>query len=120
MLVPDFYTIQKTEAMDGFIKSTIRLNPNHAVYKGHFPGQPVVPGVIQLQIIKEILEESIGQQLLISHVSSAKYLRIVTPDTSPELMITIQYSKTEEDEIKVNALIGALETTFTKVKMMLK
>ena len=120
MLVHGFYTIQKTEAMDGIIKSTILLNPKHEVYKGHFPGQPVVPGVIQLQIIKEMLEGNLDQPLMISHVSSAKYLRIVTPDTSPELNITIHYNKTEENEIKVNALICSTETTFTKVKMKLK
>jgi 3-hydroxyacyl-[acyl-carrier-protein] dehydratase len=120
MLVPDFYTIQKTEITENKISADVLLNPNHAVYKGHFPEQPVVPGVIQLQIIKEILEESLGQQLFISHVSSAKYLIVVTPDTSPELNITIQYNKTEENEIKVNALIGSGEIVFTKLKMIFR
>jgi 3-hydroxyacyl-[acyl-carrier-protein] dehydratase len=120
MLIPDFYSIQKIDVAVGTITANIRLNPKHEVYKGHFPGQPVVPGVIQLQIVKEILEETLSQQLLMNKVSSAKYLRIITPGNSKELQITIQYSKTEENEFKVNALISSLETIFTKVKMKLK
>ena len=120
MLIPNFYTIQKVETTKNNVTANILLNPNHAIYKGHFSGQPVVPREIQLQIIKEMLEGSLNQQLFISHVSSAKYLRIVTPNTSPELNITIQYNKTEENKIKVNTLISSLETTFMKVKMKLK
>jgi 3-hydroxyacyl-[acyl-carrier-protein] dehydratase len=120
MLITDFYTLQKTEITVDKISADILLNPNHEVYKGHFPGQPVVPGVIQLQIVKEILEEILGQQLFMDNVSSAKYLRIITPDAFPELKVTIQYSKTAENEIKVNALIGSPETIFTKLKMKLR
>ena len=116
MLIPNFYTIQKIETKEGTITARILLNPKHEVYKGHFPEQPVVPGVIQLQIIKEILEETLGQQLFMHKVSSAKYLNIITPKHSTELQITIQYKKTDESEYKVNALIGSGETVFTKVK----
>ncbi len=120
MLIKDFYKIQEIRSHDSRISASIRLNPDHEVYKGHFPKQPVVPGIIQLQIIKEILEETLGQQLLMNKVSSAKYLRIITPGHSTELQITIQYKKTDESEYKVNALIGSGETVFTKVKAVFK
>jgi len=120
MLIKGFYKIQKIRSHDSRISASIRLNPDHEVYKGHFPGQPVVPGVIQLQIVKEILEESLGQELHMGKVSSAKYLKIITPEKSGKLQITIDYQKTDEDAYKVNAIIGSGETIFTKVKMILK
>jgi len=120
MLIKDFYKIQEIRPNDSRISASIRLNPEHEVYKGHFPGQPVVPGVFQLQIVKEILEESLGQELFMGKVSSAKYLKIITPEKSGKLQITIDYQKTDEDAYKVNAIIGSGETIFTKVKMILK
>ncbi len=117
MLIPDFYTIQKTEITENKISAGILLNPNHEVYKGHFPGQPVVPGVIQLQIIKEILAENLGQELFLNKVVSAKYLQMIIPDNSPGLKFTIDYQKTDEGVYKVNASIGSRETVFTKVRM---
>ena len=120
MLIKDFYKIQEISSHDKRISVTIVLNPDHKVYKGHFPEQPVVPGVIQLQIIKEVFEKSIVQKLFMGKISSAKYLNVITPEKSGKLQITIDYQKTDENEYKVNAIIGSGETIFTKVKMILK
>ena len=116
MLIPDFYSVQKIETTEGAILAAVRLNPDHEIYKGHFPEQPVVPGVLQLQIIREILEESLDQQLFISRVNSAKYLRMITPVHSTELQITIRYKTTHEKWCKVDAIIGSGQTVFTKLK----
>ena len=119
MLIPDFYSIQKLDTEEGGLTASIHLNTGHEVYKGHFPGQAVVPGVIQLQIVKEILEENLNKKLFLQKVSSAKYLKIIIPDKSDQLQITIHYKITEENAYKVNALIGSNETVFTKLKAVL-
>lgn len=54
MLLENFYKIiHRKEREDGKREIEIELNPGHALYQGHFPGQPVVPGVCTLQMIKE-------------------------------------------------------------------
>ena len=35
----------------------IRLNPDHEIYRAHFPGNPITPGVCIVQIISEVLGE---------------------------------------------------------------
>ena len=53
MLLENFYKIiHIKEREDGKQAIEIELNPGHVLYQGHFPGQPVVPGVCTLQIIK--------------------------------------------------------------------
>lgn len=52
MLLENFYKIiHRKEREDGKREIEIELNPGHALYQGHFPGQPVVPGVCTLQMI---------------------------------------------------------------------
>ena len=52
MLLENFYKIiHIKEREDGKQAIEIELNPGHVLYQGHFPGQPVVPGVCTLQII---------------------------------------------------------------------
>ena len=57
-LLPNFYKVTHSEHInetDWVVQ--VMLNPQHAIYSGHFPQQPVVPGVCMLQIIKECVEK---------------------------------------------------------------
>lgn len=116
MLIEDFYKVENTEVAEDEIIAHIELNKTHQVYKGHFPGQAVVPGVIQLQIIKEIFEDGLQEKFQLHYVVFAKYLRLITPETSGQLDIIIRHKKTGEDVYQINALIGSGDIVFTKLK----
>ena len=114
MLVKDFYTTDKIDTSEGKFVAGITLNPDHEIYEGHFPEQPVVPGVFQLQIVKELLEEVLGEKLLLSHMTFAKFLNLIKPEYSP-LKIVVDH-KNETSQISVSARIENAEQVFTKVK----
>lgn len=118
MLIKDFYTIQDFMAGNSQIKAAILLNVNHEVYKGHFPGQPVVPGVIQIQILRELSEKAFGRKLFIGEVSSAKYLNMIVPGDKP-IIVEIG-SKPIDDGYRINGVIKNEEHIFSKIKMRLK
>ena len=115
MLIPGFYTIEEFEVSENQVHAQISLNPDHDVYKGHFPDQPVVPGVIQLQMIKEVLEKVINQKLLLSEMAFAKYLNTVIPDNSPILKLQVNFIQ-KENGYSFSAVIKNEAVVFTKVK----
>ena len=41
--------------------ATVRLLPESAVYRGHFPGYPITPGVCMVQIALELIGEMAGR-----------------------------------------------------------
>lgn len=116
MLIRDFYTLEELATAETKIVAKIKLNTGHEVYKGHFPGQPVVPGVIQLQVAREIMEESLGKKLFLKEIIQAKYLQPIDPIVFPELEIQLDYNEFEKNSFKINALILAKENTFTKIR----
>ncbi len=117
MLLQDFYKITNLTSIEMGINATIKLNPNHEVYKGHFPGQAVVPGVIQLQIVKEILENHLDKELFMGSVSQVKYLIPITPEEINELNISISYKNNEEGNLKTSVLVSFGNAIFTKAKI---
>ena len=119
MLVEDFYRIADLKSNESFISAEIQLNPEHNLYRGHFPDQAVVPGVMQIQIIRELMETALELTLMINEVVAAKYLRLVTPHENRELKIQIDYKLTEEGEYAINAVITNGDTTFSKVRAKL-
>ena len=119
MLIPNFYKIKKFEEIDHQIHAAIRLNPDHELYRGHFPGQPVMPGVVQLQIVKELLEKALEKNLLLSRLVSAKYYAMIIPGDSTDIEISIRIKTVEDGEYKITAEIKNETTLFTKVRAVL-
>ena len=117
MLIKNFYTINSLTFNSSGIDATIKLNPNHEVYLGHFPEQPVVPGVIQLQIVKELLEEVMQAKLFMNNVTQVKYLIPITPNENPVLTFSIINKTIDEDNIKSTITVSYNGVIFTKARV---
>lgn len=57
MLLNELYTIQSLKDTPDGILTTVLLHADHAIFRGHFPGQPVLPGVCMMEMIAEIAGE---------------------------------------------------------------
>jgi len=119
MLIEDFYEILEINQTDKELSAKVKLNPEHNVYNGHFPEQAVVPGVMQLQFIKEILENQSGASLLLNRVIQVKYLAPITPDITSVLNIIITIKSKDRESIRVEAVIKDDKSIFTKAKLNL-
>ena len=80
-LVNDFYDIIATASTDDGFRCKVRLNSDHPLYRVHFPGNPVTPGVCLIQIATEILEQEYHKMLLLSKADSIKFKKTVGSDS---------------------------------------
>ena len=111
-----FYKVLELKKMsDNQILSTIEINQDHDIYKGHFPNQPIVPGVCQIQIVKELLEELIGKKLQMTHGDNIKFTGMIIPDQTPVVNLEVNF-KMNGLEIICDAKLSFGEITFTKYK----
>ena len=115
MLITDFYTIKDYQLTENQIRAQIFLNIDHEVYTGHFPEQAIVPGVIQLQMVKELMEKAADRKLLLSEMGFAKFLNTIVPESSSVLSFMIDFQESN-DQIKMSAIIKDEQLIYTKVK----
>ena len=122
MLLKDFYTIVELDNNDKEnIKAIIDLNKEHEIYKGHFPGNPIVPGVCLTQLIKEIMECSENKELSMVYADNIKFMAVVNPELNNRLQIDLKVKyDTEENLIKVNSVTHYNDQVFYKFKGNLK
>lgn len=111
----NFYSVSETWLGDNSIKATVKINSAHPVFKGHFPQMPVVPGVCQVQMIKELLEENTGTNTMMINGDNIKFTGMILPDKSPVVNLEINFTKTE-NIYTVDAKLFFGEQTFTKYK----
>lgn len=104
MLLKDFYKINSIERTDTQKhRISISINKNHQIFKGHFPGTPVIPGVCMLQIIKEIIEVIIKEKLILQKLVNVKFLTLMNPEVNSNLVLDFEISNTEDSLIKVKS-----------------
>jgi 3-hydroxyacyl-[acyl-carrier-protein] dehydratase len=121
MLLKDFYKVEKLEKTDsGKYAAVIVLNNEHDIFDGHFPGNPVTPGVCMMQIIKELTQEILGSSLIMASSSNVKFMAIINPDKNPTLKLELEISGDLASEIKVKNTTSFDDTVALKLTNVYK
>lgn len=116
-ILTDFYTLQSYEKTEsGSFTAQISLNKDHDIFKGHFPGNPVTPGVCMMQIVKELTEEFTGSSLFLKTASNVKFMAIINPFETPDLKIQLDITENEQD-VKVKNTTSFGETIALKMSV---
>lgn len=91
MLLKDkFYSIvSKEQLTDNEASFTLKLLPECDCYRGHFPGNPVSPGVCNIITIKECAEELLGKTLRYDTIKLCRLTAIATPTVCPEVTLKV-------------------------------
>ncbi len=119
MLIEGLYKITATEKTADGILAQIHLNKDHAIFKGHFPGNPVMPGVCMIQIIKELTEEATGKNLFLSVSSNIKFMAIINPEKNPDLSLAMDITE-ENGEVKIKNTSSFADTIALKLNATFK
>lgn len=116
MLLPDFYTIQSIDKKDDQnYLAVIFINEKHEVFKGHFPGNPIMPGVCMMQIIKELTEQITNMTLTMQSLSNVKFMALINPFETPELKLELNISTMDDAVVKVKNTTYFGETVALKL-----
>lgn len=90
--VTQFFTLESGEKNGLSATYRCRLHPEAPVFKAHFPGFPVLPGVLTLKMVVDAINAShffSAQLLTVQTIGNAKYLAVVNPQETQELEISV-------------------------------
>lgn len=116
MHLKGLYEISEFAAEDESFSATITFDAGHAIFKGHFPGQPVVPGVCLIHIVKAIANMIAGEKVQLAKASNVKFLQLIDPRKNAEVIIEGKWLKGETGSMSISATISANENNFFKFK----
>ncbi len=116
MLKDDFYTITSMSSEGDIINATLVINQTHKIFEGHFPGQPVTPGVCLLQIVKEITAMILKQDLQLIKSDELKFLQVIDPRQNKEIELRVQYIPASASVVNILASIVIERVTCFKFK----
>ena len=112
----DLFTIHHLQTSGNSFSAEVHLDPSHPVFKGHFPGKPVLPGVFLVQIVAEVISKIKGRSFIVQEAANIKFLSIIDPDSHG--VITLEGSVLEEpgEILTIDATIRQDQLLFAKMK----
>ncbi len=111
----NLYTVVGSDGAGAF---EVALNPECFIYKAHFPGEPITPGVCIVQMVEELLSDYVGKPLEISVVKNVKFLSVITPDTAPQLLVQLKKVETDAGTVKAQAVLSAGDDAKAKISLV--
>jgi 3-hydroxyacyl-[acyl-carrier-protein] dehydratase len=97
------------------VTASLTIDPSHHIFSGHFPGQPVLPGVCMIQMVKEILSHHLNMTLFLTEASNIKFLAILDPGKNSRVDGEILFVH-DANTIEVDSRLYFESTTFFKMK----
>ena len=114
MLYNDIYTI--IEKHDNAVK--IRLLPESAIYRAHFPGNPITPGVCQVGIVEELVRTCFGKDVRLVEIKNLKFMDVLRPEPSVEPVVVFEKMEEMDNRLAVRGKLAVGEKVFTKFSLV--
>lgn len=77
------------------------LQLDHPASRGHFPGDPIIPGAVLLSETLQAIEAALGASLVPFQITSAKFLH----PTRPGDRVLIEFSRTARGEVRFTCAV---------------
>lgn len=116
MLRDSLYRIIASTHQDGLIQATLKIDQNHEIFKGHFPGQPVLPGACVLQMVKEVLADQLKKDFRLKKANSIKFIQIVDPQINNVIILKLTCKLLDDNTLQVNGTLSCSETVCFKLQ----
>ena len=114
-LEQDYYEtmIARLNGLTGLF--VVRLKNDCSVYQGHFPGEPVCPGVYNIQLIRECAERVARRKLRIQSIQRCRFTARLTPTPARELTVHIQLMPSDKGYV-CQAILSDAQRTYVEFK----
>jgi len=116
LLESNFYAISQLEVKDLDVHAALTINASHKIFEGHFPQQPVVPGVCMMQMVKEIMEKVTEKKTNLLKANEMKFLAIINPVENNDISATLKYTIDADGNMTVTASLFKGELVHFKFK----
>jgi 3-hydroxymyristoyl/3-hydroxydecanoyl-(acyl carrier protein) dehydratase len=119
-LIHDFYQIAQESGGETAFEYALLLNKDHFIYRAHFPGNPITPGVCIIQLCKELMEHRMGKSLFLRRVENVKFLSVINPLEADRVQVAFSKVVPVNDGYKFSASVYREDVVFAKLSLCLE
>jgi 3-hydroxyacyl-[acyl-carrier-protein] dehydratase len=119
LLDQGFYKILETQKIDedSYSCTKVIFNKDHSIFKSHFPGFPVTPGICICQIAQELIQGIINRSIRLISGKNIKFIEIINPEKTNTVKFEVKYTMLEDGNISTQVVVRNEEMVFSKLSL---
>ena len=82
------YTVDRGE--DISVNGTFVFQPDFPCFQGHFPDQPILPGIIQMAAVRSLAIKALNQQLVPTTTGRIKFRGFIQPKERISITVNLK------------------------------
>ena len=111
----DLFKITSIEnAAPEVARVAVELNEHHKIFEGHFPGEPIMPGVCLIDMIKIVTGKLKERRLFLKSGKNIKFIAKIDPFVNKHLLLDLKIKEKEGSEFEVSCTTFFEDTIFFK------
>jgi 3-hydroxyacyl-[acyl-carrier-protein] dehydratase len=110
------YQISNLTTKESTFTAQITFNPAHPLFSGHFPGKPIVPGVVLVEITAALISQLTGKELVVKEASVIKFLHVIEPLVHPLVIAEGSIIEQDDGSFRVELAFSAGDILFAKLR----
>ncbi|MCP4345018.1 MAG: hypothetical protein GY795_05770 [Desulfobacterales bacterium] len=107
----------KIEHRHGILNTEIKFDKKFIGFNGHFPGNPVLPGVVMIKVMIRMYEMHQKKEYILLQIKQAKFISPVSADTIISFSVK---PDTDQNGIKLSGKILKSENVIAKISLALQ
>ena len=119
-LLNSLYRIVSESVTESGREYNIVLDAEHFIYKAHFPGEPITPGVCIMQIAVELLSLPCRKPLAADTVKKVKARKTASPAATPGVCFSVSKVEAEDSKVKAQVSVSGGGETYAKLSLICK
>lgn len=100
---------------EGDIVAAFNFSTENEIFEGHFPGNPILPGVAQLEAVKYLIEQTFGCKCSLSDASNIKFFQPILPNQEFTFVINFKSGADNTIDVRCKGTTGEKNTKTTDI-----
>lgn len=114
LFLNNLFGILQNDIKDDGCLTKISINPDHPVFEGHFPDNPITPGVCILQMVKETIMNNYNVALQMDQLKHSKFLAFINPEKQQEVDFQINIKHKDQTHWQIAAVVKSENAVHAK------
>ena len=117
-LIDDLFIFEAFRETENGFEADLCTNPSHFIYKAHFPGNPITPGVCVIQVAGELLERKINRKVYLKTLKNVKFLSVIIPAEDKKIKYIFSNIAEVENGCKAQVTVCDNDIVYAKISLI--